>query len=156
MLMLGNQYSYVGDLKKFFQCEEYKSLDPDGGDFLYDIQDDLSFMYEQWDCVFNLGTLEHVWDVHLAYSNAAKLIKVGGFFIGHTPIHGHHEHGVHITTPKAILKFFEINGFENIKHWDHGTHQGVVMWHVAQKITHQLEFKRPQQVWVNGKTSHFE
>ena len=155
--MLGNQYNHTGkNPNELFKTIEYKTLDPDRGDYLNDIQSDLSFMDQQWDCVFNLGTLEHVWDIHSAYSNAAKLVKVGGYFIGHTPIKDHYDHGVHLTNYKAILKFFEINGFENLSHWETKTHQGVVMWHIAKKLAHQLEFNRPQQVWINGRAAHFK
>lgn len=147
MLMLGNQDSNVGPEKEFFQCEEYKTLDPDRGDFPIDIQGDLSSMDQMWDTVFNLGTLEHVWDVHKAYSNSARMVKVGGYFIGHAPVENYNNHGIHVTHSEAILKFFSINGFEIIDSWKSDS---VLLWHIAKKITHQTEFIRPQQVWSNG------
>lgn len=147
MLMLGNQDTEVGPPKDFFQCEEYKTLDPDRGDFPLDIQEDLSHMDQMWDTVFNLGTLEHVWDAHRAYSNSARMVRVGGYFIGHAPVENYNNHGIHVTNSKAILDFFNINGFETIDSWKSDS---VLLWHVAKKITHQTEFERPQQVWTNG------
>ena len=145
--MLGNQDGNVGPAKEFFQCEEYKTLDPDRGDFPLDIQGDLSSMDQMWDTVFNLGTLEHVWDVHKAYSNSARMVKVGGYFIGHAPVENYNNHGIHVTHSDAILKFFSINGFEIVASWKSDS---VLLWHIAKKITHQTEFIRPQQVWSNG------
>lgn len=153
MLMLGNQYSNVGSATEIFPCTEYKTLDPDGGDFQLDIQSDLSNMDQMWDTVFNLGTLEHVWDAHKAYSNSARMVKVGGYFIGHAPVENYNNHGIHVTNAEAILKFFSINGFEIIDSWKSDS---VLLWHVAKKITHQTEFIRPQQVWIDGTANHFD
>jgi len=153
MLMLGNQYTNVGPATELFPCTEYKTLDPDGGDFPLDIQGDLSSMDEMWDTVFNLGTLEHVWDVHKAYGNAARMIKVGGYFIGHAPVENYNNHGIHVTNSEAILRFFSINGFEIVDSWKSDS---VLLWHVAKKITHQTEFIRPQQVWIDGNANHFD
>lgn len=160
MLMLGNQYNHTNlNPNDLFGTIEYKTLDPDGGDYTNDIQSDLSFMEQQWDSVFNLGTLEHIWDIHTGYSNAAKLVKVGGYFIGHAPVENYPNHGVHVTTGDAIIKFFQINGFEHVHEFSYVDHRpvaGRILWHVAKKIEHVTEFKRPQQVWVNGRTSHYE
>lgn len=153
MLMLGNQYTKVGPAAELFELSKYKTLDPDGGDYAIDIQSDLSFMDQQWDVVFNLGTIEHVWDVHRAYSNSARLVKVDGYYIGHAPVENYNNHGIHVTNAKAILKFFEMNGFEMVEHW---TSDSVILWHVARKIKHVTEFVRPQQVWIDGEADHFE
>lgn len=158
--MLGNQYNHTNkNPNELFKTIEYKTLDPDEGDYLNDIQSDLSFMEQQWDTVFNLGTLEHVWDVHTAYCNAAKLVKVGGYFIGHAPVENYPNHGVHITTAEAIRTFFKINGFEPVSQFSYmvpGPQGGRILWHIEQKVQHVTKFKRPQQVWIKGKPSHFE
>lgn len=161
MLMLGNQdnKTSVRNENKLFETIEYKTLDPDGGHYKNDIQGDLSFMEQHWDVVFNLGTLEHVWDVHTGYCNAAKLVKVGGYFIGHCPVEGYANHGVHVTSAEAIRTFFKINGFENSIQFGYMTDNpwvGRILWHVEKKIEHVTEFKRPQQVWVNGLAHHYE
>ena len=153
MLMLGNQYSKIGHASDLFEVSEYKTLDPDGGDYTNDVQTDLSFMDQQWDIVFNLGTIEHVWDIHSAYSNTARLVKVGGYYVGHAPVENYNNHGIHVTNANAILTFFEINGFDLVDHW---TSDSTILWHIAKKITHQTEFQRPQQVWVNGEADRFE
>jgi 2-polyprenyl-3-methyl-5-hydroxy-6-metoxy-1,4-benzoquinol methylase len=153
MLMLGNQYSKMGTAQEIFGVNEYKTIDPDGGDYTTDIQGDLSHFDESWDVVFNLGTIEHVWDVHQAYSNTARLVKVGGYYIGHAPVENYNNHGIHVTNSNAILKFFELNGFELVEHW---TSDSLILWHVAKKISHQTEFVRPQQVWIDGNADHFE
>jgi 2-polyprenyl-3-methyl-5-hydroxy-6-metoxy-1,4-benzoquinol methylase len=153
MLMLGNQYTKIGSAKEIFKVKDYKTLDPDGGDYSLDIQGDLSFMDEKWDVVFNLGTIEHVWDIHQAYSNSARLIKIGGYYVGHAPVENYNNHGIHVTNASAIIKFFTINGFELVDNW---TSDSLILWHIAKKIAHQTIFNRPQQVWKQGEANHFE
>lgn len=150
MLMIGNQLSEIGPGQDVFNVSEYKTLDPDNGDYPLDLTGDLSHMDQKWDVVFNLGTIEHIWDIHKAYCNAARLVKVGGIFIGHTPVEpigaAYAHHGIHCTSSKAILRFFELNGFMPIEHW-HSV--DTILWHVAIKTRHVTEFKVPMQLWDN-------
>jgi len=148
MLMLGRQDSEIGDAQTVFGSTEYKTLDLDNGDYNVDLQDDLSHMDQQWDTVFNLGTIEHVWDAHKAYSNAARMVKVGGYFIGHAPVENYNNHGIHVTNADAILSFFKLNGFEIVETWKSDS---TLLWHVARKISHQTLFTPPQQVFTWGK-----
>ncbi len=71
MLMLGRQ---TNTSAYRFPCD-YKTMDLDGGDFLFDLGDEkahqktniVGYHIEAYNTVFNLGTLEHVWDAHTAH-----------------------------------------------------------------------------------------
>ena len=158
LLMLGSQENLTGkDPREIFHCSEYKTLDPDGGDFSLDLTGDLSIMNQTWDCVINIGTIEHIWDAHKAYSNCAKLVKVGGYFVGHAPVTGYPNHGIHVTSAGAILSFFRKNGFEIIDiwetKWDHD--RNTILWHIAKKVDHVENFSVPTQIWENGRDAGF-
>lgn len=47
----------------------------------------------QFDVVFDGGTLEHVWNVHVSFCNARSLVRVGGRFLSYAPANGSPEHG---------------------------------------------------------------
>ena len=147
MLMLGHQYSELGDPKNLFECTEYTTLDPDNGNLKLDLNSELGFLDHKFDTVFNLGTLEHVWDVHQAYSNAARMVKTNGYFIGHAPVEKWPNHGMHVTSANAIIRFFSLNGFEIIDAWKTDS---VILWVIARKTIHLTTFKIPQQIWDNG------
>lgn len=159
MLMLGAQEDHTGVGRRVFG--EYTSLDPDGGDIRADLAGDLSDLYGRYETVYNLGTIEHLWDCHAAYCNAARMVCVGGHFMGHSPVGGYENHGVHVTGHRFILDFFRINGFEIIQWWltdkdGNGVTSvergggNVLLWFAARKITDVVEFKRPQQRFENG------
>lgn len=169
-LMLGNQGTNLSiSPKEYFDVDEYKTIDPDGGDY-NDLTGDLTFLYNKFGTVFNLGTLEHIWDVHTAWSNALKLVKVGGYFIGVSPVHGYYRHGIHVTDPVAIISFLSKNGFElldsylthkkgwpinNIDECYNGKHSSndALFWYAAKKIEHLENLKPVTQIWDSGKNT---
>ena len=146
MLMLGHQLSEIGDPKEFFECCEYKTLDPDGGHYQLDLNSDLSFLDHSFDVVVNIGTIEHVWNVHQAYSNAARMVKVNGYYIGHAPVENWPNHGMHITTADAIERFFELNYFTVLDSWK----DVDIHWMIAKKTLHTTHFRYPQKIWDRG------
>lgn len=148
MLMLGRQESTIGDPAALFGCAEYRTLDPDRGDYPLDLCGDLADQHQKWDVVFNLGTIEHIWDVHRAYSNAASLVRIGGYFLGHAPVRYYDSHGIHVTSAAAIMRFFAVNGFEHVEHWLTGR---VLLWHVEKKMAHQDLYQSPQQIYNHGR-----
>lgn len=160
-LMLGNQECHTGvSAKEFFEVDDYTTLDPDGGD----IAEDLTTWTadREYQTVFNLGTIEHIWDAHTAFCNAAAAVAVGGHFIHHGPVGGYEGHGIHVTDWVTTLDFFRGNGFEIVEVWfsrQDGKHIPVprrdngqqIMWMVAKKVSVVAAFRAPQQVFREGK-----
>lgn len=148
LLMLGNHGSEIGPGQAVFECEEYRTLDLDGGDYNVDLTKNTEKLDLQWDTVFNLGTIEHIWDIHSAYCNAARMVKVGGYFINVAPVGVDFiDHGIHLTSADALMLFFTLNGFDMLEYW---TSDNVNLWFVAKKKFHITRFTCPQQVWTNG------
>lgn len=162
MLMLGNQECCVAaSPRDFFGVGEYTTLDPDGGDLPVDLSSDCSEHHARFACVFNLGTIEHIWDVHEAYCNAARMVRVGGAFINHAPVGGWENHGVHVTSERFIRSFFSRNGFRIDASWlatQSGAPLGEVSrgggcqthWMLATKVDEVENFAAPQQVFRRG------
>ena len=173
MLMLGNQQNVCGGK---LPCE-YETLDLDGGDHKIDLNFPLSRdgskdsplskelpLIGAFKTVYNLGTLEHVWDVNQAYTNAALMVETGGHFIGHSPVAGYEGHGIHITDWKRIRDFFSLNGFKVLSLYftkQNGVTCGepirncgesVIMWIAARKIG-PFAYLKPQQIYKDGVKS---
>jgi hypothetical protein len=164
MLMLGRQ---TNTSAYRFPCD-YKTLDPDGGDFPLSLaaltDDEMDRHREAWATVFNLGTLEHIWDAHQAHVDAASMVKLGGYFLGQVPVAGWEGHGIHITDPARVLQFFRLNGFTVDTFWfttqagnkceppARGCGKSILLWFAARrdKIVGPIWLK-PTQVYVDGK-----
>ena len=160
MLMIGNQETDMGDLTAFFGVDSYTTLDPDGGDYPRDLTADQSDLECQFDCVMNVGTLEHIWDIHTAFCNAIKMVKMGGFFITAHPVNNAKGHGIHITEEWAIMSFLEKNGFvqQDAFMTDDSelrpNYQGIInLWGAWQKVDHIREnFQVPLQIYENNRS----
>lgn len=166
-LMLGNQKNLL-DIpeSEFFEITDYKTMDLDNGDYK-DLTANLDFLFNKFETVFNLGTIEHIWDSHTAWQNALRITKEGGYFIGVSPVYGYWRHGIHITDSKFIIKFIENNMFKildyyytdkdgnEIKNIDEimsGKHKlkEVLFWYASKKQKHLDILMPPSQIYHNG------
>jgi SAM-dependent methyltransferase len=167
-LMLGNQENLLGITERdFFKISDYKTIDPDGGTY-EDLTADLSDLYNSFGTVFNLGTIEHIWDSHTAWSNSLKIVKPKGYFMGVSPVYGYYNHGIHITDPGFILSFIEKNNFilldyyftnidgDEIENVEDAisrkkSTKNILLWYVAQKKSVIDKIQIPTQYYYNNK-----
>jgi len=156
MLMLGatTYHPQFNPPKDWFKLTSYQSMDPQAGDennLQRSLVDDCSDLYESFGVVWNLGTIEHIWDVHTAYSNAAKMVEVGGYYIGHAPCAKYFGHGINVTERLAIKAFFDKNGFEQMDAWETANAYGHIYWNVHKKVESRLgDLDHPTQVFENN------
>lgn len=162
MLMLGAQESTVVGYPtarqwfRQFVGDRYDDLDMADGSLKLDLNGDLVELSGKYATVFDLGTIEHVWDVHAAYVNALRAVAVGGRFLAHSPVggwvdqQGRFNHGLHLTRAEAILEFATKNGFAVEEHWfSRFKHRGIVLWLRARKVRHIEDaagFKAPYRL----------
>jgi hypothetical protein len=159
MLVLGHQECRVEpypDARSFFYSygvDDFTDLDPDGGDISADLNKPLPQLYGRYGSVWNLGTLEHVWDVHTAWSNALAAVDRGGWFVTFSPTFGWKDHAIHITGHKWIKAFLTLNGFvirmEATRYQRKRSELSMV---AAVRERTDIVFEKPQQVYVNGKS----
>lgn len=163
-LMLGKQQCRIEDTtpKDFFGVDDYATFDPDGGDIQADLAKWIPSRF--FKTVFNLGTIEHIWDIHSAFCRAILPVEVDGYFIQHGPVGGYEGHGIHVTDFGMLKRFFILNGFKIIDAWI-TTQSGQVVpdvrreggqqlgWIVAKKIEHVNLSKMvaPQQTYRGGR-----
>ncbi len=67
----------------------------------------------QYDVVFDGGSLEHVFNLPVALKNCMEMVKTNGHFMAFTPCNGFMGHGFYQFSPELFYRVFsEENGFE--------------------------------------------
>ncbi|MBI5399113.1 class I SAM-dependent methyltransferase [Candidatus Saganbacteria bacterium] len=103
LTLLGAQRVYVADIS------DYESPD-----YLIDFNNEISEEYrEKFDVIFDIGTLEHVFDIPMALSNIVKMLKKGGELVLVLPAANAIDHGFYSFSPTLLFDYFSANGFEN-------------------------------------------
>lgn len=68
--------------------------------------------HDQFTCIVDGGTIEHVFNFPVAIQNCMKALKVGGHYIGITPTNNQLGHGFYQFSPELYYRVFsEENGF---------------------------------------------
>ncbi len=62
--------------------------------------------HEQWDWVFDGGSLEHIFDFPTAIRNCSALLKPGGLFITQCPVNNWMGHGFYQFSPELFYRAF--------------------------------------------------
>jgi SAM-dependent methyltransferase len=101
----------------FFRALGAKSLnimdvsDYEGANILHDLNQPISAdLREKFDCVFDGGALEHVFNFPQALRNCMEMVKVGGHFTAITPTAAYCGHGFYQFSPEL---FYGALSFEN-------------------------------------------
>ena len=150
ILMLGNQAIDPGYKHPF---PKYHTLDPDGGDW----RDDLSSLdpeaFIKFETIINIGTVEHVWDVHGALSNVLAMLLPYGSYLSVSPSKGFEGHGIHITDPEYLKKFFTLNGCRIQREWtcNWPGPTDELFWFIAKRKGTLDTITKPQQVFKDGR-----
>lgn len=132
---------------------EYQDLDLDGGSLPLDLNTDIG-LSQSHQTVFNIGTIEHVWNAHNAWANALRAVKAGGMLLSVGPVDGFKNHGLHTTSEPAIRAFVTKNGFEIVEAWHEKRTPGVNLWFAAVKHRHIeriADYEPAWQVYENGE-----
>ena len=62
--------------------------------------------HNQFDFMFDGGTIEHVFNVPVAFQNVYDMLRVGGRFVAATPINGWPGHGIYQFGPEIVWSFW--------------------------------------------------
>lgn len=101
---------------KYLGAEEVDSMDYspfEGASIIHDLNDPVPEELEnQFDFIFDGGTIEHVFDVKSTMQNIRKMLKVGGTFMSVNCANGHLGHGFYQFSPEFYRTVFsKQNGF---------------------------------------------
>ena len=74
-------------------------------------------LIDSFDCVLDVGTGEHVFNIAQVFVSALQAVRVGGAILMEHPL-VHCNHGFWCTQPTAMLDFFSANGCD-VHAWTH-------------------------------------
>lgn len=152
---------YFRDLKEKLESDginKVYTLDyfDKNADFLVDLNKPVPpKLKNRFKVVFDMGSVEHVFDTKQCLVNYFSMIKKDGLFVLVTVVNGYFGHGFHVFNPEAILEALKLNGFEilylkyststGIKLSSPNVKKNVIMWLVASKKRSVNKFVVPQQ-----------
>jgi SAM-dependent methyltransferase len=108
---------YCEEMLHFLGAKEVRSFDACNYEQATDIHDfnlALEDKYRDYfDLVIDGGTLEHVFNVQIAFANAMQMIRPGGRYLGLTPTNNFCGHGFYQFSPEFYFRVFTTaNGFQ--------------------------------------------
>jgi len=86
----------------------------EGADIIGDLNDPncAERIADQYDLVYDHGTVEHVFDVSTAFRTINRLVRPGGVVIHSAPANGFMDHGFWQISPNLLRTFYQSAGFE--------------------------------------------
>jgi hypothetical protein len=111
-----------GYSEELFRCiganniESFDNSAYEGATHIHDMNQEIPDSFkEQYSMVLDSGSLEHVFNFPVAIKNCMEMVKVGGHFLGITPINNFMGHGFYQFSPELYFSVFtRENGFEII------------------------------------------
>ena len=94
-----------------------KSLDFsdfEGAEIIHDLNVPIpDELIDRFDCIFDGGTIEHVFDIRTAISNVKRMLKIGGIFLMVDGANNFLGHGLYQFSPELLWRTFSReNGYE--------------------------------------------
>jgi hypothetical protein len=84
--------------------------------YVHDFNHKVPPTFEQsFDCIFDGGTIEHIFDIRSVLTNIHKILKVGGYIIHASPSSNHVDHGFYMFSPTLFHDYYQANGYEIVK-----------------------------------------
>lgn len=89
----------------------------EGADIVFDLQNEIlpSELIEQFDFIYDGGTLEHVFDVSKAMDNISKMLKITGVVIHDVPTANWVNHGFYSFSPSLFIDYYKKYSFKMLK-----------------------------------------
>ncbi len=100
----------------FDQVDSLDVSDFEGCSIVHDLNDPVPVQYHQkYHCVFDGGTMEHVFDIKSALFNAHNLLRAGGVVVHANPVNNQTNHGFYQFSPTLLLGFYGQNGYRIVR-----------------------------------------
>jgi hypothetical protein len=117
-IVAANRLDVLYELARFFfqfalQHSEYSAVDPGtpGSRYRFDLNLPLP-IEEQFDLVMNIGTAEHIFNVHQFFKTAHDRTSIGGLMMHSSPFTGWTDHGFFNFQPTFFFDLARANGYE--------------------------------------------
>jgi hypothetical protein len=159
LLLIGVQSLYGKDMKHELVKQGVAGittldLHDEKADWIADLNEPIK-VQAQYNTIWDVGCLEHVFDTRTCLDNYFRLLKVGGLLFLHTVVNTmvntSPQHGIHQFNPKVLSETLRINGFqllhESYCDWTGKPLTGHMPlgWYVARKMK-DMPFVCPQQI----------
>jgi len=117
-------YDYPGSDRRLTDVEFFKLLGFDevksmeygtteGADYVWDLNNKVPVdWHNQFDFVYDGGTIEHIFHVPNCLDNVCRMLKIGGRAIHDGAVSGCIDHGFYALQPTLFHDFYQANGFE--------------------------------------------
>jgi SAM-dependent methyltransferase len=110
------------DHKEFFSRLGFEGINVldisayEGADIIGDLNDPdcAGRIADQYDLVYDHGTVEHVFDASTALRTINRLVKPGGVVVHSAPANGFMDHGFWQISPNLLRTFYQSAGFETL------------------------------------------
>ena len=108
---------FCEELFGYLGSKSVKSLDYsnfEGAEIIHDLNEPISRqLVDRYDCIFDGGTLEHVFNFPMAILNVKRMLKVGGLCLMVDGANNFLGHGLYQFSPELLWRTFSRdNGFE--------------------------------------------
>ena len=99
--------------RAFLDPASYDAIDPGtpGRRYAFDLNQPVP-LAEQFDLTVNIGTAEHVFNVHQFFKTAHDLTRPGGMMMHSSPFTGWPDHGFYCFQPTFFFDLARANGYE--------------------------------------------
>lgn len=141
--------TYADTILRYLGASEIVSMDAsdyEGADIIHDLNKPVpQELWSQFDTVIDGGTLEHVFHVPNALNSIAKMLKVGGRFIGMSPANNWFGHGFYQFSPELMWRFCQEFGFQvnRVDLYIRGQHPKAISIPDPEQQQRRLEIKTP-------------
>lgn len=104
LTLLGADHVFVADVSSY-----------EKPDFIIDLNVPVPDTYQdKFDTILDVGTLEHVFDIAVAFDNVSRMLKKGGNLVLILPSSNAIDHGFYSFSPTLFYDYFGANGFTNM------------------------------------------
>lgn len=137
---------YADDFLARLGFEDIRALDYSdyqGAEYIHDLNEPIPAELEGiTDFLFTPGTIEHIFDIRTVMRNITRLVRLGGTAALVTTQNGYGGHGFYQFSPEFFYRYFEANGFEDVRCYVVGTSHPP-KWYFAEdprQIRRRVEF----------------
>jgi SAM-dependent methyltransferase len=108
---------YANTLFNYLGSSDFCSIDAsnyEGAELVHDLNLPVGAdITNRFDCIFDGGTLEHVFDIPQALRNVGRMLKVGGLFLSSNGANNFLGHGFYQFSPELMWRALSLeNGFQ--------------------------------------------
>jgi hypothetical protein len=114
---LTDESGYCEPLFRYLGATSVRSMDAsayEGADLVHDLNVPVPpELHDRFDCIFDGGTTEHIFDIPAVFRNVGAMLRMGGLFLMSNGANNFLGHGFYQFSPELLWRAFSLaNGFQ--------------------------------------------